>query len=128
MLFFIQTSVLPLWGPKKSYISLHGSHPLPSYAQKQNCPWTGFSGPGPLFGKRLSCVRVETSRNAGLKVQATTIASSVSRLWVRVNGRTNVGNPTTVGEKFLTAKGAKDPKKIPVFLTALAVFLSELCG
>jgi hypothetical protein len=119
MLFFIQTSVLPLWGAEKSYISLHGSHPLPSYAQKQKYPWTGVSGPGPLFGKRLSCVGVETSRNAGLKVQATTIASSVSRLWVGVNGRTIVGNPTKAGEKLLTAKGREGPEENPGVLHGL---------
>jgi hypothetical protein len=43
-------------------------------AQKQTYPRTGYSGACPLLNKRLSCVRVKTSRNAGLEVQATTIA------------------------------------------------------
>jgi len=59
------------------------------------------------------------------------LLSSLPRVWVGVNGRTIVGNPT-VKEELLTAKDAKvmqsARRKLWFFFADLAVFLSELCG
>jgi hypothetical protein len=58
MLFFIQKAgVCPLWGPYE--IGRIAAPPMSNII--------------PLSSKRLSCVEVETSRNARPEVQATTI-------------------------------------------------------
>jgi hypothetical protein len=85
MLFFIQKAgVCPLWGPyeigadRRPADAEHRPYHPRSNACKVFDTNTPTQEPGhpaliPLSSKRLSCVEVETSRNARPEVQATTI-------------------------------------------------------